>query len=235
MKSHSYKQPAERRLSVGDARVREKGSHWEDYYSSLKHMPKRLRETAKFVVDAVPAMQNHKFRNALDLGCGTGRHCVLLAHSGFEVVGTDVSKSALRMAKKWILKEKLRNVMFVQASMTNLPFNEYSFDVVISVSVIHHALKKDIVTTVKEIFRILSKNGWLLANVASTADPRYGNGKKLEHNTFQIVEAFEQKRFTELHHFFTKPELLKLLHSFSNKRVSGMKDKPNYWKVSATK
>jgi len=198
-------------------------------------MPRRLRKNAQFVVDALPDLKSHKFKKVLDLGCGTGRHCVLLARNGFEIVGVDISKNALRMAKKWVQKEKLGNVAFVCATMTNLPLKDCCLDAVISVSVIHHAFKKDIVATVNEVFRILGKNGWFLANVASVADPRFGTGRMLEDNTFWIMEAFEEKRFGELHHFFTKPQLFRLLQKFPEKQVTVMKDKPNYWKVLAVK
>jgi ubiquinone/menaquinone biosynthesis C-methylase UbiE len=210
-------------------------SNWEKYYSSLKRMPKKLRTTAEFVVDAIPDMKKHKVEGVLDLGCGTGRHCVLLASSGFDVIGVDISKSALNMARRWALRQKLRKVELVRATMTNLPFSDSCLDAVVSVSVIHHAFKKDIVTTVNEIFRILSKNGWFIANLASVSDPRFGTGKLLEDNTFWIDEAFEDKRFGELHHFFTRAELLRLLRNFRKKKVTRLKDKPNYWKVWAAR
>jgi ubiquinone/menaquinone biosynthesis C-methylase UbiE len=210
-------------------------SNWERYYSTLKRMPRRLRKTAKFIADILPEMKSHRVEKVLDLGCGTGRHCVLLASSGFEVVGVDISKNALKMARKWVLQEKLKNVAFVRATMTNLPFDNCCLDAVISVSVIHHAFKKDIVTTLNEIFRILSKNGWFLANLASVTDPRCGMGKMLEDNTFWVAEAFEERHSGEVHHFFTKSELFRLLHNFVDKQVTKMKDKPNYWKVLAVK
>jgi ubiquinone/menaquinone biosynthesis C-methylase UbiE len=210
-------------------------SNWETYYSTLKRMPKRLKETAQFITDALPDLKERKVEKVLDLGCGAGRHCVLLACSGFEVVGVDISRDALKMAKEWVRKEKLRNVALVRATMTNLPLNDSCLDAVISVSVIHHAFKKDIVTTVNEVYRTLSKNGWFLANLASAADPRFGTGKKLEDNTFWILEAFEEKRFGELHHFFTRPEVFRLLHRFTEKKVTAMEDKPNYWEILAVK
>jgi ubiquinone/menaquinone biosynthesis C-methylase UbiE len=212
----------------------EANSNWERYYSTLKRMPRRLRKTAQFVVDALPDFKTHKVERVLDLGCGAGRHCVLLANSGFEVVGVDFSKNALKIARRWVREEKLR-VALVRASMTNLPLNNCCLDAVISVSVIHHAFKKDIVTAVNEIYRVLRKGGWFLANLASVTDPRFGTGQMLEDNTFWIREAFEEKRFGELHHFFTRPELLRLLHNFPKKKVTTMEDKPNYWKVVAVK
>ena len=196
-------------------------------------MPKRMRETTQFIVDAIPDFKNHGIEMVLDLGCGAGRHSVLLANSGFEVVGIDISKNALKMARKWVLEEKLGNVALVLATMTNLPLINCCLDPVVSVSVIHHAFKKDIVTTLNEIYRTLRKNGWFLANLASVTDPRFGTGEMLEDNTFCIPEAFEEKRLEELHHFFTRSELFRLLRNFHKKKIASIKDMPNYWKALA--
>jgi ubiquinone/menaquinone biosynthesis C-methylase UbiE len=215
--------------------VAETDSNWERYYSMLKRMPRRLRKNAQFVVDALPDLKSYKVKKVLDLGCGVGRHCVLLASNDFEVIGLDISKNALKMAKKLVQKEKLGNVALVCASMTNLPLSDSCLDAVISVSVVHHAFKKDIVATVNEVFRILGKNGCFLANLASVADPRFGTGRMLEDNTFWVMEAFEEKRFGELHHFFTKSQLFRLLQKFPDKKVAVMKEKPNHWKVLAVK
>lgn len=222
-------------VTKGRRRTSNAQPNWERYYSTLNRMPKRLRETAKFVYDILPDLKDQKVEKVLDVGCGVGRHCVLLANSGFEVIGVDVSKTALKMARRWVRKEKLEGVALVRATMTNLPLSNSCLGAVIGVSVIHHAFKKDIVTTVDEIYRILRKNGWFLANLASVTDPRFGTGQLLEVNTFWILEAFEEKRFGELHHFFTKPEILTLLHCFDKKKVTIMRDKPNYWKLLAVK
>ena len=198
-------------------------------------MPRRLRKTAQFVADTLPDLKNQKVEKVLDLGCGAGRHCVLLANNGFEVIGIDISKNALSMAKQYAQREKLENVTLIRAAMTNIPLTNCHLDATISVSVIHHALKKDITTTINEIHRVLRKNGWFLANLASVKDPRYGSGQRIESNTYQILEAFEEKHFEELHHFFTKREALRLLTHFSKKDVKRLKNKPNYWKILAVK
>jgi ubiquinone/menaquinone biosynthesis C-methylase UbiE len=198
-------------------------------------MPKRLKETARFIVEAIPDLTKHGVRKVLDLGCGVGRHSVLLASSGFEVVGVDISKNALKMAGSWVQKERLEKVALVRATMTNIPINDCCLDAVVSVSVMHHALKKDIVRSISEVYRILSKNGWFIANLASVNDPRYGTGRMLEKNTFWILEDYEKKRFGELHHFFTKGEALRLLHHFSKVDVTSLEEKPSFWKIMAVK
>jgi len=208
---------------------------WERYYSTLRRMPRRLKKTVPFVIQALPTFKRHNIKNVLDLGCGAGRHCAYLAKKGFDVIGVDVSKSALRMANKWVRKERLKNVAFMRGTMTNIPFRNRHFDAVISISVIHHAVKKDIMKTIVEVHRILKKNGVFLANLTSMKDPRYGAGQKVENNTFRVLEAFEEKRFEELHHYFTMQEISKILACFSKAKIELLKDKPHYWKVTAIK
>lgn len=210
-------------------------SNWDKYYSKLKRTPKRLKKVAQFVVEAVPFLKKDEVRKVLDLGCGAGRHSILLASSGFEVIGLDTSKSALAMARKWVEKESIENVALVCAAMTNVPMRDGCLDAVVSVSVMHHAVKKDIVTSVNEVYRVLRKNGSFIANLASVDDPRYRTGRMLEKNTFLIMEGYEKNKFEELHHFFTKDELLGLLTRFRTIDVVRLEDKPNYWKITAKK
>jgi len=208
---------------------------WERYYSTLKRLPRRMKKPAAFVVEELSTFRRLETRSVLDLGCGTGRHTAYLAKKGFDVVGVDVSKSALKMANEWVREEKMTDVAFVRGTMTNVPLRNSGFSLVISVSVIHHAVKKDIVKTIAEVHRVLRKKGLFLANIASVKDPRYSEGEKVEHNTFRILEAFEEKRFEELHHFFTKKEAFQMLSSFAEAEVEILKEKPNYWKITAIK
>jgi len=208
---------------------------WEKYYSTLKRLPRRLKKPVPFVTEVLPLFKRSKVKNVLDLGCGTGRHCIHLAENGFDVVGVDFSESALKMANAWVWKERLTKVAFMRGTMTNIPFGNGHFDAVISVSVMHHAIKKDIEKTIDEVHRILKKKGIFLANLTSVEDPRYGSGEEVEAGTFRILEAFEEKHFEELHHFFTKREVSKLLDSFTKAKVERLKDKPNYWKITAVK
>lgn len=194
-----------------------------------------MKTPVPFVMNEVPRFKRHKIKNVLDLGCGMGRPCIHLAEKGFEVVGIDISKSALRMAKEWVRREKLANVALICGVMTHLPFRDDCFDAVVSVSVIIHALKRNIEKTVAEIHRTLRKNGSLLTNLTSIKDPRYGKGKKMEDNTFKILEAFEDKRFEETHHFFTRKEAVEMLSHFADSKVILMKERPCYWKVLAAK
>jgi len=208
---------------------------WEKYYSTLGRLPRRLVQPVSFVVEALPVFKRYRIKSVLDLGCGAGRNCIYLAKNNFNVIGVDVSLTALKIANKISKKENLKNASIVQATMTNLPFNNCRMDAVVSVSVIHHAIKKDIIRTVDEVHRVLRKKGLFLANLTSVEDPRYGTGQKVENSTFRILEAFEEKRFEELHHFFTRREISKILSRFTEAKIELLTEKPHYWKIMAVK
>ncbi len=213
---------------------------WEKYYETLRQIPDRWKQLVPFVVEALPTFKRYKFNHMLDLGCGAGRHCIYLAKNGFNVIGVDISKSALELAKDWGKNEKLANVSFMRATMTDLPFRKRQFNAVISVSVIHHAMMKNIIKTVDEIYRVLEKNGLFLANLTSVEDYRYGGGQKVEGGTFRILDHFEEESVEELHHFFTKQEVSKLLARFTEAEVKplvvGKKDQlHHWWKITAVK
>lgn len=187
------------------------------------------------MVDELPTFKRYQIKSVLDLGCGVGRNGIFLAKTGFDVVCIDISESALGIANAWVHKEGLTNVKLARGTMTNLPFDNICFDAVISISVIHHAVKKDVEQIIAEVYRTLKKNGVFFVNVASVEDPRYGEGEEVEENTFRILEAFEEKRFEELHHFFTKQETSEMFACFNKLEVELLSEKPNYWKITAIK
>jgi ubiquinone/menaquinone biosynthesis C-methylase UbiE len=199
-----------------------------------------LKEPVPFVAENIITFKRHKIKRLLDLGCGAGRHCIYLAKENFYVVGIDISESALKIANAWAHRERLADVAFIRGTMTNMPFINGWFDAVISISVVHHALKSHIIKAIDEIYRILKKNGLFLTNLVSVKDHRYGKGEKIETRTFRVLENFEEKSFLELHHFFTKAEVSRLLAKFTKVDIQqltgGKKDKPHrYWKITAIK
>ena len=73
----------------------------------------------------------------LDLGCGNCRNSIPFLKKRLKCIGLDFSRSMIREAKKF-LKRRNFNANFVVAHMTNLPFKEKTFPVIIFVRVIPH-------------------------------------------------------------------------------------------------
>lgn len=104
------------------------------YYSMLyKH--RDLLEAKAFIKKIVEYLETQFFKKkvqeqglkALDVGCGDGRHSIVLSQLGFEVLGIDISESKIKEAQKHE-NEKLK---FMVGDMRKLCF-ENEFDVVLN-------------------------------------------------------------------------------------------------------
>lgn len=62
----------------------------------------------------------------LDLCCGAGRHALLLASRGYDVVGIDLSRELLEVAKRESTADR-QTVTWIRSDMRSIPFTE-SFD-----------------------------------------------------------------------------------------------------------
>ncbi|WP_159885075.1 class I SAM-dependent methyltransferase [Paenibacillus puerhi] len=93
----------------------------------------------------------------LEVGCGTGRTSCYLARQGFQVTGLDLRPDMLAKAAARSSAEQLE-VQWVQGDITDLPFDDGTFDVVLAESVTSFA---SIPAALGEYYRVLSPEGTL--------------------------------------------------------------------------
>ncbi|MCK4669666.1 MAG: class I SAM-dependent methyltransferase [Nanoarchaeota archaeon] len=135
------------------------------------HMPENLMEEMayssrnpliRFVhlnrLDAiVKQLPRKKGLKILDAGCGEG-HLIKKAHCKNNqslYFGVDITKVALKKAK-----ERCPYAKFIHGDLTKIPYENESFDIVICTEVLEHIYEyKDVI---KELTRVLRKNGWLI-------------------------------------------------------------------------
>ena len=110
-------------------------------------------------------------RRVLDVGCGSGRHTVLLARLGLAVVGGDLAPVALTETALWLAREGLQAGLAL-LEMTELPFPDGAFDAVLSVNVLHPANPAQARAAVGEVWRVLRPGGLFLAVLADAGDCR---------------------------------------------------------------
>jgi SAM-dependent methyltransferase len=95
---------------------------------------------------------------ALDVGCGTGALAERLAGAGYEVTGVDPSQGMLD-----VLSERAPAIAAVRGSGTALPFEDDSFDVVLTVAALHHIAEPEAVRrTLAEMVRVARPDGRVL-------------------------------------------------------------------------
>lgn len=82
------------------------------------------------------ALGDVRGKSALDLGCGTGRHATWLAECGAQVTAVDFSEGMLTEARRKPNAERIRFI--VHDLHQRLPFDDGSFDLVVSGLVLEH-------------------------------------------------------------------------------------------------
>jgi ubiquinone/menaquinone biosynthesis C-methylase UbiE len=109
-----------------------------------------------------------KAKVVLDLGCGNGALLRELHDQIREGIGVDVSDNLLEWARKH--NQGIGNLKFVKINGPNLPFDDHSFDVVISMLSFRYL---DWDPVMKEIERVLKKEGKLIVLDMVTAPVRW--------------------------------------------------------------
>jgi ubiquinone/menaquinone biosynthesis C-methylase UbiE len=189
--------------------VANKTHPWEAAWRSGRW--REVRPPMLAVEEFAKTMKKAGARRVLDLGSGGGRHTLMLAREGFQVVGLDVSDTALSLLDRKVREAGLSNVALVRHEMSRLPFVDGYFDAVVSANVVHHGLAREARRAMAEARRVLRKGGLGYFVVVSDKDYRVGSGRKLEARTFVFTEGDEKGI---VHHFFSVPEFRRCLEGF---------------------
>jgi SAM-dependent methyltransferase len=113
----------------------------------------------RFVLSALGDIPVGDTGRVLDAGCGTGGLLQSLAHR--KAWGVEIANAGVRFCRQ----RGLDNIL--QASITELPFQRNSFDVVLSIDVLVHQWVPDDVGALREIYRVLVPGGFVLLQVAA--------------------------------------------------------------------
>jgi len=118
-----------------------------EYYLHLRHLA-----GYKLAIEEIKRRIG-KNCTILEVGCGVGYGTNFIS-SQFKVVGLDISKEAIKEARK-----RYKHILFVVGDGINLPFKDEQFDAVISLQVIEHIKKKEVPKYLNEIKRVLKNYG----------------------------------------------------------------------------
>src|SRR5262249_15073970 len=99
-------------------------------------------EPTPHVVRWVRKLGAGRGRSALDLGCGDGRHSIVLARRGYEVTAFDLEPLALKKAKAQLRRAGV-DATYVAGNALDLRFDDAAFDVVLDYGCFHHVVSRD--------------------------------------------------------------------------------------------
>ncbi len=169
---------------------REFDKHWE--INELQELPEsKVRVAEKFLEPFIIKGIDEKHL-VLDAGCGDGIHLSILKDKIKEnasLIGLDISRKALEISSK-----RADGVSLVHASVSDLPFNSESIDLVFSFGVI--AYSPDPRASFKELARVLKKGGdlglWIYPKKAGLGGIAFNIVRKLSNlfgHSFTVLIA----------------------------------------------
>ncbi len=132
---------------------------WDEVYSQVFDYDYEVRK-----LDSI--FKKYNVKNILDLGCGTGEHCIRLASLGYNCYGVDINRDLLQIAEN---KAKNRNIMFIQLDYLTSDLGELEkitgikeFDAVIMLNMSHPI--DNLLKVLENVKKILKANGIFLFN-----------------------------------------------------------------------
>lgn len=186
---------------------------WQEYY--------KARNAPSYPTDAIAKFFEKYAKSGdkvLDLGCGAGRHTLMLAQMGFEVSAIDFAKNSIDFTKELLASNGFKADLRV-ASADDLPFCDDYFDVLVCYG-IHMYGDRDFVENVtNEIYRVLKKGGKAIIQFRSKDDYRYKNGEKIEEYQAKSTTAFMDDESGQVLYYFDEKEIKRVFAAFKDIKI----------------
>jgi SAM-dependent methyltransferase len=182
-------------------------NHWNDQWAAIQEGSKWLTPEADVINWAAGFEPGAR---VLELGAGVGRHALWLAGQGHQAVALDAAPEGLAEI------DKAGGVETVLGRMHDLPFEDASFDHVLSWNVIYHGDEDILLRTLSEIRRILKPGGTYLGTMLSKRRLPHEQAKYPGREISRNAWVFDAPGTDKIHpHYFcSAAELLALFSGF---------------------
>ena len=170
-------------------------------------------------------------KKVLDAACGAGYGSALMSSVAKEVTGIDISSEAISYDNERY--GHISNLKYIEASIAELPFEDNSFDVIISFETIEHVNEDLQIKFLKEIKRCLNADGVL---VMSSPDKRtysdllnFDNEYHVKEFYFDEFKKFLNGAFNNVEFYYqgmhkTKMEFIRKCKSIDNENYLKIND-----------
>lgn len=139
-------------------------------------------------------------KTVLDIACGDGYGCGLLAQHAKDVTGVDIDQTTIKEAEKKYARD---NIRFIQADVRNTTLPDQTYDLVVSFETLEHIAEHEVFLS--EIKRLLKPGGRL---IISTPDKKEYSDKPKYRNPFHIKELYRQEFESLIARYFSHYQIL---------------------------
>jgi ubiquinone/menaquinone biosynthesis C-methylase UbiE len=163
-------------------------SYKNQYFSYLKKRSLRSFIYRKYYV--YPKYKFYTKGQLLDVGCGIGEILGYYQNS----IGVDINSACVNYCKSIGLKAKVMK-------SDKLPFKNEKFDTVMFDNVLEHI--DNPTKIIKEIYRVMKKNSYLLVGVPGKKGFSYDPDHKIFYDKKKLKQTFKDNNFKFVKNFYT--------------------------------
>ena len=201
-----------------------------------KSFDKTRRKPWRCAIEAIEGLTEGRI---LDAGCGNGRHLLLLSSMGFRVVGVDLSKELIRIAKRRIKEFSLTDeAELIVGDIRFLPFKDEVFDGVLAIAVIHHIPGVvERVRTLKDMKRVMKPHAkavltawsiWSLKRLWRAVMYKFKRPFSSEFGDAFIPWRLGSDTVWRFYHLFTAREFRKIIENAGLKAIKSYGERKKY-------
>jgi SAM-dependent methyltransferase len=173
------------------------GVHWDRVWATGQR-PARWSEPDPWVCRVARQVRSRGGARVLDLGCGIGRHTLMLAGAGFEAYGLDSSTAGIARTRGDAAAMGVPAQLLV-ADFTRLPYRSGVFDYVLAWNVVYHGDAGVAAAAVTEVARVLRPGGVYQATMLSKRNALYGAGQQISRDTYVLPDGPDDKAHPHLY------------------------------------
>lgn len=193
-------------------------------YDDIRYASNRGRRVNAFhqrVLGTLAELGERKYKDVLEVGCGTGRLLPYFSEHANEVIGVDASPGMLNVARTRIESKSISNIRVSEGDALNLSFPDNSFDLVYSILVLN--LIPDFTSVFREVRRVMREDGCFIFSVPNLQSIYYPGGYVVNSRG----KAFGKNDSGHRHsHWFTQREVDSALEDAGLVRHSSLGQPP---------
>jgi len=127
-----------------------------------------------------------KVKDILVPGFGYGRNAKVFIDNGINVTGIEISKTAIDIAR-----DNGLDINIFHGSVTDMPFEDKLYDGIFCYALIHLLNQSEREKFIKDCYKQLKPNGYMIFTTISKDAPMFGKGKKLGEDYYEITEGIK--------------------------------------------
>lgn len=173
-------------------------------------------------------------KSILDIGCGDGRHLVIMAMMGYRMTGLELTENGILTTRKKLDDLDLVSHI-VKGDFHYLPFKDASFDAIISIQALHYNDWAGATKSFSEISRVLKKGGYFFFRARSDKGHWRPSDEVIPDKGITRREYRGPEKFVVIVHDYTFSELRELAQKNYMQIIEALDEdnegQPGQWNV----